>query len=72
MASPAFAPSGRDPAEQRFDPLERAGEKEAARLADERALASGAKSRTELARENAFLPRSLARRPIDFTRIGRP
>jgi hypothetical protein len=40
---------------EHLDPKKRAAEKAASRRADEQALASGAKSREELRRENALL-----------------
>lgn len=48
----------------------RAAEKQAARVADEQAVAKGRKSREVLMRENSFL-RARRDQPIDFKRIAR-
>jgi hypothetical protein len=52
-----------------FDPKERAREKQASRDQDERDLASGAKTREQLQRENSFLDGSKCR--IVWEKCGR-
>ncbi len=51
----------------RFDPVARAAEKQAARDRDEQSLASGAKSREQLWRENSFI--RAAGSEIDFASV---
>jgi hypothetical protein len=53
-----------------FDPKERALEKQASRDADEQAFRGGRVGREQLWAQNSAVPASVARVPIDFSRVG--